>query len=135
MEVTQCEIPECWILEETRRKFALMMQEVSTQKSEEEVQKMITKENFEKYRDISLKGTLKTLTLGVATAKVAEEEGLVVDPIELQDQMDLRRLEAERQGMDEKALKDQLEAKLLADAVLDFLASKAEITYVDAKEA
>jgi hypothetical protein len=35
-------------LEETRRKFALMMQEVSTQKSEEEVQKMITKENFEK---------------------------------------------------------------------------------------
>jgi hypothetical protein len=82
-----------------------------------------------------LPGTLKTLTLGVATAKVAEEEGLTVDPIELQDQMDLRRLEAERQGMDEKALKDQLEAKLLADAVLDFLASKAEINYVDAKEA
>lgn len=136
LEITQCEIPECWIQEETRRKFALMMQEVSTQgKSEEEVRKMITKENFEKYREIALPGTVKTLMLGVATAKVAEEEGLEVDPLELQDQIDLRKLEAERSGMDEKALRDQLEAKLLADMVLDCLAANAEITYVDVKEA
>lgn len=41
-----------------------------TGKSEEEVKAMITKENFEKYREIALPGTLKTLRLGVATAKV-----------------------------------------------------------------
>ena len=135
LEITQAEIPECWILEETRRKFALMMQEVSTQgKSEEEVKKMITKENFEKYREIALPGTIRTLQLGVATAKVAEDEKLEVDPLELQDQMDLQSIEAQRQGMDEKALKDQLEAKLLADKVLQFLADNADITYVDAKE-
>jgi len=136
LEITQAEIPECWIQEETRRKFALMMQEVSTQgKSEEEVKNMITKDNFEKYREIALPGTVKTLMLGVATAKVAEEEKLEVDPLELQDQIDLRKLEAERSGMDEKALRDQLEAKLLADMVLDCLAANAEITYVDVKEA
>jgi len=136
LEITQAEIPECWIQEETRRKFALMMQEVSTQgKSEEEVKNMITKDNFEKYREIALPGTVKTLMLGVATAKVAEEEKLEVDPLELQDQIDLRKMEAERSGMDEKALRDQLEAKLLADMVLDCLAANAEITYVDVKEA
>lgn len=86
-------------------------------------------------RDIAYPGTIKTLTLGVATAKVAEDEGLEVDPLDVQDQMDLRRLEAERQGMDEQALKNQIEAKLLADKVLDFLAEHADITYVDAKEA
>lgn len=124
----------------------MMMQEVSSQgKSEEEVKKMITKENFEKYRlvlftmgpfrpicflyetcslwqfltlsdmlvhvymyvcpvyrEIALPATLRTLKLGVATAQVAEKESLEVDPLDLQDQMDLRRLEAERQGMDEK---------------------------------
>lgn len=32
---------------------------------------------------------------------------------------------------DPKALKDQLEAKLLADMVMDLLASTADITYVD----
>lgn len=49
-------------------------------------------------------------------------------------QVDLRRLEAERQGMTEEQLKEQIEAKLLADKVLDLLASHAQITYVDAKE-
>ena len=116
-------MPECWILDETRRKFALMMQEVSSQgtyvcvstsihhvmpvhplhplthpatpphattptgKSEEEVKQMITKENFEKYRGIALPGTLKTLRLGVATARVAELEKLEVDQLDLQDQV------------------------------------------------
>lgn len=135
LAITRAEIPECWIVEETRRKFALMMQEVSTQgKSEEEVKKMITKENFEKYREIAYPQTVKTLMLGVATAKVAEDEGLQVDPLELQDQIDLRKLEAERQGLDEKALRDQLEAKLLADMVLDRLADQADIMYVDVSD-
>jgi hypothetical protein len=31
----ECEVPECWIVEETRRKFALMMQEFSTQGTED----------------------------------------------------------------------------------------------------
>ncbi len=48
---------------------------------------MITKENFEKYRGIALPGTVKTLKLGVATAKVAEDEKLEVDPLDLQDQV------------------------------------------------
>lgn len=47
-------------------------------------------------------GTLRTLRLGAAVAQIAEREALAVDPVELQDQCDLRRLEAERQGMDEK---------------------------------
>jgi hypothetical protein len=50
------------------------------------------------------------------------------------NQIDLRRLEAERQGMSEEQLKEQIEAKLLADKVLDFLAEHADITWVDAKE-
>lgn len=53
-------------------------------------------------REISLPGTLRTLQLGVAVAQIAEKENLSVDPVELQDQADLRRIEAERQGMDEK---------------------------------
>lgn len=48
---------------------------------------MITKENFEKYRGIALPGTLKTLRLGVATARVAELEKLEVDQHDLQDQV------------------------------------------------
>jgi hypothetical protein len=47
-------------------------------------------------------GTLRTLRLGVAVAQIAEKENLSVDPVELQDQCDLRRIEAERQGLDEK---------------------------------
>ena len=31
LAITDAEVPECWILDETRRKFALMMQEVSSQ--------------------------------------------------------------------------------------------------------
>jgi len=50
-------------------------------------------------------------------------------------QVDLQRLNAERQGMTEEQLKDQIEAKLLAEKVLDFLAEHADITWVDAKEA
>ena len=49
-------------------------------------------------------------------------------------QIDLQRLNAERQGITEEQLKDQIEAKLLADKVLDFLASHADITWEDAKE-
>ncbi len=37
--------------------------------------------------------------------------------------------------MTEEQLKDQIEAKLLAEKVLDFLAEHADITWVDAKEA
>ena len=44
----ESEVPECWIIEETRRKFAMMMQEVSSQgKSEEEVKKVSEKIGFD----------------------------------------------------------------------------------------
>jgi FKBP-type peptidyl-prolyl cis-trans isomerase (trigger factor) len=51
LQVSLAEIPETWILDETRRKFAQMMTDFSNQgQSEEDVKRMITKENFEKYR-------------------------------------------------------------------------------------
>lgn len=58
----------------------------------------------------------------------------LTDPSLHPTQIDLRRLEAERQGMTEDQLKDQIEAKLLADKVLDFLAEHADITWEEAKE-
>lgn len=60
-------------------------------------------------REISLPATIRTLQLGVAVAQIAERENLSVDPVELQDQADLRRIEAERQGMDEKVRGTQRE--------------------------
>jgi len=57
---------------------------------------------FPLHSQISLPGTIRTLKLSAAVAKVAELEKLMVDEIELQDQFELRRIEAQRQGIDEE---------------------------------
>ena len=47
-------------------------------------------------------GTIRTLKLSAAVAKIAELEKLEVDEVELMDQFELRRIEAQRSGIDEE---------------------------------
>jgi hypothetical protein len=51
---------------------------------------------------MSLPSTIRTLRLGVSVAEIADLEKITVDPQELQDQVDLMRVEAQRQGVEEE---------------------------------
>jgi FKBP-type peptidyl-prolyl cis-trans isomerase (trigger factor) len=129
------EVPETWIFEETRRKFAAMMSEFAQQGTpEEEIKKMVSKENFDKYMEVSLPRTTTTLKLSAAIAKIGREEGLIPDEQEVQDQVDLARMDAKgkQQEFDEDLARTTIEGQMISTMVMDFLAEHANITYVDA---
>jgi trigger factor len=134
-KVVEMEVPETWIFEETRRKFAAMMSEFAQQGTpEEEIKKMVSKENFDKYMEVSLPRTTTTLKLSAAIAKIGREEGLIPDEQEVQDQVDLARMDAKgkQQEFDEDLARTTIEGQMISTMVMDFLAEHANITYVDA---
>eukprot|EP00904_Undaria_pinnatifida_P012763 jgi/Undpi1/8617/HiC_scaffold_25.g11082.m1 len=136
LAVTEVEIPETLIIEQAREKFAIMMTEFKDQgQPDEQIQKMITKENFLKYVEVVRKNTTRGLSLGLLFTYIAEKEGIEFDPREVVDQLDLVRAQAKGQGqdMDEAAAKDKIEAQLERDLVLDFVAERSTIKWLPAR--
>jgi trigger factor len=133
-KVVEMDVPESWIFEETRRKFAAMMSEFAQQGTpDEEIKKMVSKENFDRYMEVSLPRTTTTLKLSAAIAKIGRDEGLIPDEQEVQDQVDLARMDAKgkQQEFDEDVAKTTIEGQMISTMVMDFLAEHATLTFVD----
>eukprot|EP00611_Tribonema_gayanum_P020654 TRINITY_DN380_c0_g1_i1.p1 TRINITY_DN380_c0_g1~~TRINITY_DN380_c0_g1_i1.p1 ORF type:complete len:528 (-),score=233.62 TRINITY_DN380_c0_g1_i1:159-1544(-) len=133
LERITCEIPETLMTERARQKFAIMMADMKAQgtHSDEELRGMITPENFNKYKDIARGSTTKQLQVSLALSDIAEKEGLQVNPLEVDDQMELLRAEAKGEPFDEAAARERVEATLEKEMVLQWIAERSTINYTE----
>jgi len=134
LEVAKIEIPESLVTEQAREKFAMMMADMKSEgsKSDEEIKAMITPENFEKYKEVSRKSTTRGLGSMIVLGDIARKEGLKVDELEIEDQLELLKNQAKGDpNFDAKAAKEKIEAQLLKNMVLDWIAERSTITWVE----
>jgi FKBP-type peptidyl-prolyl cis-trans isomerase (trigger factor) len=61
------------------------------EQDEEQLRNMITAENFNKYKEVVRKSVTRSLQLSLLLGAIAEKEGLTVNELEVDDQMELIR--------------------------------------------
>lgn len=101
--------------------------------ADEEIKKMITPENFLKYKDIERPDIVRDFKVSMATDEVARLEGIEVPSNAVDEQMANLRKEAGDEPFDEAAVRPNVESTLLRRQVYDFLNehSSLEVEYVE----
>uniref|UniRef100_A0A7S3E751 peptidylprolyl isomerase n=1 Tax=Rhodosorus marinus TaxID=101924 RepID=A0A7S3E751_9RHOD len=127
----EVDLPESLIDQQTRTKFAAMMSDFKQSgASDEQVQGMITKENYAKYAKTA-RGNVETmLKKSFAIQLIADEEGVTIEDEEVDAQLDLLRAEL-KEELDEESARDKVFANLQRNAVVEILKNKWTIATVD----
>jgi FKBP-type peptidyl-prolyl cis-trans isomerase (trigger factor) len=66
--------------------------------TDEQLQEMSSPENYEKYKQLSLKNVEKTVKLGLVFRDISEREKITVAEKEIQEQIDLLNAQAKQKG-------------------------------------
>ena len=133
---TMSRIPESLVEENTQSRFQTMLMEFKEQGStDEQLQEMASPENYKRYREISRKNVDKIVTLGMVFRDIAEKEQISVSREEISEQLDAINAQAKQKGEplpDARRASDEIENVILRRKIFNFLATDAEITWVDA---
>ena len=116
---------------QAREKFALMLTEMRDNGSpDSEIKKLVSAENFEKYKDIARDGIVRDLKASMAVEEIARLENVRVSPQEIEEQLANLKKEAGDE-YDEGQLRPKVESTLLKNYVMELLTDRAklDITY------
>merc|ERR1712166_244235 len=100
-----------------------------------EIKNQINSDNFLKYKNIVKDDIIKDFKVSMATDEIARLENIEVEDYQIEEQMESIKQDAEnsKEDFDETQIRSRVEATLLRQAVMDFLAEKAdlEVKFVD----
>lgn len=137
-EVMDVEVPDTLVTNQAREKYAQMMAEFRTQgMDDEEIKKLITPENFVKYKNIEKADIVKDFKTSMATDEIARLENIEVPAYQIDEQLEAVRKEANGEDLgDENVLRSKIESTLMRRMVFDFLATNAnlEVEYIKEEE-
>lgn len=125
--VMDVDVPDTLVTNQAREKYAQMMAEFRTQGMEdEEIKKLITPENFLKYKNIQKPDIVDDFKTSMATDEIARIEGIEVPSYQIDEQLDAIKQEAQGEDLgDENVLRSKIESTIMRRMVFDFLADKA----------
>lgn len=129
-EVMDVEVPDTLVTKQAKEKFAMMMTDMRNNGvSDEEIKNQISPENFEKYKKIVKDSIVKDFKVSMAVDEIGRMEGIEVQDYQVDEQMQGIREEASKSGeeFDEAEIRPRVEATLMREAVMEFLAEKAEL--------
>lgn len=129
-EIMDVEVPDTLVTKQAREKFAMMMTDMRNNGvSDEEIKKQISPENFLKYKKIVKDSIVRDFKVSMAVDEIGRMEGIEVPAYQVDEQMQGIREEATKSGeeFDEAEIRPRVEATLMREAVMDFLAEKAEL--------
>jgi trigger factor len=135
-------VPEAIVVESAKQKFTVMLSDMRAQGTPDaQLMPMASAENFKKYLEVARPAVTKNLRARLAVEAVGASAGLEPDATDVADQMELVKRQYEQQQekqpnantvFNEAKAREKIEAELLRIAVMDHVAAKAKITYVDA---
>lgn len=135
-EVMDVEVPDTLVTNQAREKFAVMMAEMrDSGVADEEIKRQINPDNFLKYKDIVKGGIVRDFKISMATDEIARLEGITVPDYQVQEQLEAIKKDAADQSeeFDEKLIRAKVETTLQRQAVMSWLAERAELE-VECKE-
>ncbi|MGK3752712.1 MAG: trigger factor [Bacillariaceae sp.] len=135
-QVMDVEVPDTLVTNQAREKFAMMMADMRNNGvNDDEIKNQINSENFLKYKNIVKDDIIKDFKVSMATDEIARLENIEVEDYQVEEQMESIKQDAEnsKEDFDETQIRSRVEATLLRQAVMDFLAEKAdlEVKFVD----
>jgi len=133
------EVPDTFLTQQAREKYALMMTDMrDSGMADAEIKKLITPENFLKYKDVAKKSIEKDFKISRAVDEILKVENIEVPSYEVEEQIQSLREQAQKEGdeFDEATVRGKVEAALERRAVFDLLAEHANLTpeYVDQEQ-
>lgn len=129
-EVMDVAVPDTLVTNQAREKFAMMMTDMRNNGvADEEIKKQISPENFLKYKKIVKDDIIKDFKVSMATDEIARLEGIEVPDYQVDEQMESIKQEAAeaQEDFDEAGIRSRVVATLQRQAVMDFLAEKADL--------
>jgi len=126
-------IPDTILTNQAREKYAVMMTEMRDQgMADAEIKKLITPENFLKYKKAATSMITNEFKQSFACDEIAKLENIEVSSYDVQEQLEQLREQAKKEGdeadFDEAAVRPKVEATLQRRLVYDLLAEKADLT-------
>lgn len=137
--ITKVELPETMVENRIKDKFANFLSDMkSNGMTDTQVKALVTKENYDLYKERARANVERALTANFAIQAIAEKEkvanGISVSNQEVDDQLLLIRgeLKNDQEYSDnEESYRDKVRAQLEKDAVLAFLKESATVTLQD----
>jgi len=128
-KVMDVDVPDTLVTNQAREKYAQMMAEFRTGgMADDEIKKLITPENFQKYKDIQKPDIVDDFKTSMATDEVARIEGIEVPPHQIDEQLEAVKKEANGEDLgDENVLRNKIESTIMRRMVFDFLAESADL--------
>ena len=126
----EVEVPDTIVTTQAREKYASMMAEFRDQgMADAEIKKLITPENFLKYKDIYKPDIIKDFKVTLAVEELAKIENIEVPAYQIEEQIENLKAEAAQAGddVDESMLRQRVETTLQSRLVFDFLAENADL--------
>mmetsp|Transcript_7207 Transcript_7207/g.14783 ORF Transcript_7207/g.14783 Transcript_7207/m.14783 type:complete len:669 (-) Transcript_7207:97-2103(-) len=140
-EVMEVEVPETLVTNQAREKYALMMTDMRDNgMADEEIKKLISPENFDKYKELSREGIVRDFKISMAVDEIARLEGISVPAYQIEEQIQALKDQARKEGQnpeemgDEEAMRRKVESTLERRMVYDFLAENAQLEVEYAEE-
>jgi|EP00970_Alexandrium_tamarense_P011540 hypothetical protein len=130
--VLEVEVPDTLITNQAREKYALMMTDMrNSGMADEDIKKMISPENFIKYKELSVDGIVRDFKVSMAVDEIARLENIQVPAYQVEEQMQSLKDQAAQEGqsedMDEEQTRRKVESTLERRMVYDFLAEHANL--------
>ncbi|GKY94443.1 hypothetical protein MPSEU_000410100 [Mayamaea pseudoterrestris] len=136
-EVFDVDVPDTLVTNQAREKYAVMMADMRANGVDDEVLKsQITPENFLKYKNIVKPGIERDFKISMATDEIARLENINIPAYQVEEQLESIRKDAAAQKEDigdEKMIRAKVETTLQRQAVMEWLAERAELE-VDYKD-
>jgi FKBP-type peptidyl-prolyl cis-trans isomerase (trigger factor) len=129
-EVFDVPVPDTLVTNQARERFAIMMADMRDNGVADEVLKnQINPENFLKYKNIVKPEIEREFKISMATDEIARLENINVPAYLVEEQMESIRNEAreKKEEFDENMIKAKVETTLQRQAVMSWLAERAEI--------
>lgn len=124
------DMPDSILTNQAREKYAEMLTDFRDNgMSDEDIQKQITPENFEKYKKIVKEGIVNDFKVTMGIEAIAKEVTTEVPEFKVTEQMEALKKEAEQQGeeFDEAKIRPRVESTLQRRMVFDYLAEKSNL--------
>lgn len=138
-ETLNVEIPDTLITNSAREKYALMMTDMrDSGMDDDEIKKLISPENFLKYKEIERPDIVRDFKVSMAVDEIARLESVEVPAYQVEEQLQSLKDQATKEGtaasdMDDNQLRRKVESTLERRMVYDLLAEAAnlEVEYIN----
>jgi FKBP-type peptidyl-prolyl cis-trans isomerase (trigger factor) len=133
------DIPDTLVTNQAREKYALMMTDMrDSGMADEEIKKLISPENFIKYKDIAKADIIRDFKVSMAVDEIARLENIQVPAYQVEEQIQSLKDQATKDGtaandMDDEQIRRKVESTLERRMVYDLLADAAilEVEYIN----